>query len=104
MNYIIRQKRLIDIIEKYLQDSIGRLRVFPIQHVNAREDDFELVNDKGETVFVYLDYSLGVEENLYVKMLSLFNMNHRELEKILQPWFNRKFPKNVVIQVYPIIE
>jgi hypothetical protein len=29
---------------KYIiKESIGRLRVFPIQHVNAREDDFELV-------------------------------------------------------------
>lgn len=95
---------MIDIVDKYLQDSIGGLRVFPINHVNAREDDFELVNDKGETVFLYLDYGLGVEEKLYVKLLSLFNMSHRELEKILQPWFNRKFPKNLVIQVYPIIE
>jgi hypothetical protein len=103
MKYIITENRLIDLVDKYLEDSIGRLRKFPITHINAREDDFELVDDKGETMFYYYDYGLGVEENLYIKMLSLFNLNHRELEKLLEKWFSKHYD-GMVLTIYPIIE
>ncbi len=102
MKYIITENRLVDIVDKYLEDSIGRLRKFPITHINAREDDFELVDDKGETIFYYYDYGLGVEEKLYLKMLSLFNLNHRELEKLLTKWFKNHY-YGMVLTVYPNI-
>jgi len=103
MKYIITENRLVDLVDKYLEDSIGRLRKFPLDHINAREDDFELVDDKGEIIFTYFDYGLGVEENLYIKMLSLFNLNHRELEKLLEKWFTKHYD-NMVLTIYPIIE
>lgn len=103
MKYIITENRLVDFVEKYLEDSIGRLRKFPIVHINAREDDFELVDDRGQTNFIYFDYGLGVEENLYLKMLSLFNLNHKELEKLLEKWFTKHYD-GMVLTVYPIIE
>ena len=102
MKYIITENRLVDFVDKYLEDSIGRLRKFPITHINAREDDFELVDDKGETMFYYYDYGLGVEEKLYLKMLSLFNLNHRELEKLLTKWFKNNYD-GMVLTVYPNI-
>ena len=102
MKYIITENRLVDFVDKYLEDSIGRLRKFPITHINAREDDFELVDDKGETMFYYYDYGLGVEEKLYLKMLSLFNLNHRELEKLLTKWFKNHY-NGMVLTVYPNI-
>jgi hypothetical protein len=102
MKYVITENRLVDFVDKYLEDSIGRLRKFPITHINAREDDFELVDDKGETMFYYYDYGLGVEENLYLKMLSLFNLNHRELEKLLEKWFKNHYD-GMVLTVYPNI-
>ena len=103
MKYIITENRMVDLVDKYLEDSIGRLRVFPLEHMNAREDDFELVDDSGQTNFIYFDYGLGVEENLYIKMLSLFNLNHRELEKLLEKWFTKHYD-GMVLTVYPIIE
>jgi hypothetical protein len=103
MKYIIKENRLVDIVDKYLEDSIGKLRKFPLDHMNAREDDFELSDDSGETIFTYFDYGLGVEENLYLKMLSLFNLNHKELEKLLEKWFSKHYG-DMVITVYPIIE
>jgi len=103
MKYLITENRLVDIVDKYLEDSIGRLRIFPLTHMNAREDDFELVDDSGQTNFIYFDYGLGVEENLYLKMLSLFNLNHKELEKLLEKWFTKHYD-GMVLTVYPIIE
>ena len=103
MKYIIKENRLVDIVDKYLEDSIGRLRKFPLDHMNAREDDFELADNSGETIFTYFDYGLGVEENLYLKMLSLFNLNHKELEKLLEKWFTKHYD-GMVLTIYPIIE
>ena len=103
MKYIITENRLVDLVDKYLEDSIGRLRIFPLTHINAREDDFELVDDGGQTNFTYFDYGLGVEENLYLKMMSLFNLNNRELEKLLEKWFTKHYD-GMVLTVYPMIE
>jgi len=103
MKYVITENRLVDFVGNYLEDSVGRLRKFPLNSINAREDDFELVDDGGNTIFSYYDYGLGVEENLYVKMLSLFNLNHRDLEKLLEQWFAKRYD-GLVLTVYPIIE
>jgi len=103
MKYIITENRLVDIVDKYLEDSVGRLRKFPLDHINAKEDDFELADDSGETIFTYFDYGLGVEENLYTKMMSLFNLNHKELEKLLEKWFTKHYD-GMVLNIYPIIE
>jgi hypothetical protein len=103
MKYIITENRLVGLVDKYIEDSVGKLRKFPLEHINAREDDFELVDDSDETIFRYFDYGLGVEENFYVKMLSLFSLNHRELEKLLENWFSKNYD-GVVLTIYPIIE
>ena len=104
MKYIITENRLVDFVDKYLEDSVGRLRVFPLTHINAREGDFELVKDNGETIFTYGDYHLGVEEHLFYKMMALFNLEQRELEKLLEKWFDKHYPENMVITAYPIVE
>lgn len=103
MKYLITENRLVDLVDKYLEDSVGKLRKFPLEHINAREDDFELVDDGDNTIFTYFDYGLGVEDTLYVKMLSLFNLNHRELEKLLEKWFSKHYD-GMVLTIYPIIE
>ena len=45
MKYIITENRLIDFVDKYFEKNVGKLRKFPLTHINAREDDFELVTD-----------------------------------------------------------
>jgi hypothetical protein len=104
MKYVITENRLVNLVDNYLEDSVGRLRKFPIVHINAREDDFELVNDKGQTIFTYHDYHLGVEEHLFYKMMSLFNLEKKELEKLFEKWFEKNYPDSMVIAAYPIIE
>lgn len=104
MKYIITENRLIDFVDKYFEKNVGKLRKFPLTHINAREDDFELVTDGGETLFTYFDYHLGVEEQLFYKMIALFNLEKRELEKLLEKWFNKHYPDNLVITAYPIVE
>ena len=103
MKYVITENRLVDFVDKYFENNIGRLRKFPLDHINAREDDFELADDSGETIFTYFDYGLGVEENLYTKMMSLFNLSHKELEKLLEKWFTKHYD-GMVLTIYPIIE
>ena len=56
MKYIITENRLVDFVDKYLKDVVGNLTRFELDHVNAREGDFELIQDSGWKVFVYSDY------------------------------------------------
>jgi hypothetical protein len=104
MKYVIAENRLVDFVDKYLQNNIGGLRKFPIVHYNAREGDFELVTDRGQTILTYEDYHLAVDKELYNKLLSLFNLENNELEKLLEKWFEKNYPDSMVIGVYPMIE
>jgi hypothetical protein len=104
MKYVITENRLVDFVDKYLQNNIGGLRKFPIVHYNAREGDFELVTDRGQTILTYEDYHLAVDKELYNKLLSLFNLENNELEKLLKKWFEKNYPDSMVIGVYPMIE
>ena len=104
MKYVIAENRLVDFVDKYLQNNIGGLRKFPIVHYNAREGDFELVTDRGQTILTYEDYHLAVDKELYNKLLSLFNLENNELEKLLAKWFEKNYPDSMVIGVYPMIE
>ena len=103
MKYIITENRLVDFVDKYITDSVGRLRKFPITHINAREDDFDLVDDNGWKVFVYLDHHLEVDNELFDKTKALFNLDTRETEKLLEKWFEKNYPGNMVITAYRAI-
>jgi hypothetical protein len=37
-------------------------------------------------------------------MMALFNLEKRELEKLLEKWFNKHYPDSMVITAYPMIE
>jgi len=104
MKYVITENRLVDFVDKYLQNNIGGLKKFPIVHYNAREGDFELVTDRGQTILTYEDYHLAVDKELYNKLLSLFNLENNELEKLLEKWFEKNYPDSMVIGVYSMIE
>ena len=69
MKYIITENRLVDFVDKYFENNIGKLRKFPLTHINAREDDFQIVDENMDTVFRYMDYHLGVEEKLFYHMM-----------------------------------
>ena len=104
MKYLITENRLVDFVDKYLKDTVGELRKFPINHINAREDDFELIDDNSWKVFVYLYYHLEVDSELFDKTKDLFNLNTRETEKLLEKWFEKNYPGNLVISAFRAIE
>lgn len=104
MKYLITENKLINFVDKYITDSVGRLRKFPIVHINAREDDFELVQDNGWKVFVYSDYHLEVDNELFDRTKDLFNLDTRETEKLFEKWFEQTYPGNMVISAYRAIE
>jgi len=104
MKYIITENRLLDFVDKYLKDTVGELKRVELDHINAREEDFEIVDKDMNTVFTYMDYHLGVEEHLFYKMMNLFGLNKRDTEKLIENWFNKHYPDDLVITAYPIIE
>jgi hypothetical protein len=104
MKYLITENRLVDFVDKYLNDTVGELSKVELDHINAREGDFEIVDENMETVFRYMDYHLGVEEHLFYHMMNLFALDKRETEKLLEKWFNKYYPDDMVITAFPIIE
>jgi hypothetical protein len=104
MKYIISENKLTNFLNTYIDESVGRLRKFPINHVNARDDDFELVDDRGQTIFTYLDYHLAVEKDFFYKLMSLFSLEKRDTEKLIEKWFSSHYPDSMVIAAYPEIE
>ena len=71
MKYLITENRLVDLVDKYLEDSIGKLRKFPLTHMNAREDDFELADDSGETIFTYFVTQTSCKPRRVVRSVDL---------------------------------
>ena len=104
MKYVIKEDRLSNLIDAYIEESVGELTKIPYDYINAREDDFELIDRDKNTIFRYYDYELGMEPELFIKLLSLFNLNAKELTKIIEKWFKSHFPENLILTVYPIIE
>jgi hypothetical protein len=37
-------------------------------------------------------------------MMALFNLEQREMEKLLEIWIDKHYPGNMVITAYPIVE
>jgi hypothetical protein len=104
MKYLITENRLVDFVDKYLNDTVGELNKVELDHINAREGDFEIVDENMGTVFRYMDYHLGVEEHLFYHMMKLFALDKRETEKLLEKWFNKHYPDDMVITAFPIVE
>jgi hypothetical protein len=104
MKYIITENKLLDFVDKYIKARVGKLTKSELDHINSTEGDFELVNDDLDTIFRYMDYHLGVEESFFYEMMNMFNLNKRETEKLLEKWFNKHYPDDMVITAFPIIE
>jgi hypothetical protein len=100
MEYIISENRLIKLIDKYIEERIGKLKKIPSNDVNARDGDFELVADDGTLIFGYLDYHLSVKPDLFYSLMGLFNLNKNELENLIEKWFSSHFPDSFLIQAY----
>jgi hypothetical protein len=100
MKYVISENRLINLLDKYIEERVGKLKKIPLDDVNARDGDFELVTDDRTSIFTYLDYHLSVKPDLFYTLMGLFNVNKNELEKLIEKWFSSQFPDSFLIQAY----
>ena len=100
MEYIITESRLVKIIDKYITDTVGELHVVDSTNVNAREGDFEIIDDKEDLVFEFVDHHLGIKQQLFLTIMNYLNMNTSETEGLFKRWFEYKFTDELILNAY----
>jgi hypothetical protein len=98
MEYIITERKLIDLIDRFIETNVGELHKLPLEGINARSDDFVLMNPAGNVVFTFSDHHLSVDKDLFFTLMNLFNINNLELEILLKSWFEYHFPKELILR------
>ena len=100
MKYTITEDRLVNFLNKFIEDTYGELYLVLSSDSNSREGDFTLNDSEGNTVFVYHDYAFIVNQRLFKTLMGLLNVSDVELEKILKKWFMYNFPESTVISAH----
>jgi len=100
MKYTITEDRLINFLNKFIEDTYGELYIVPSIDSNSREGDFTLDDSEGNTVFVYHDYAFIVNQRLFKTLMGLLNVSDVELEKILKTWFEFTFPDVPILNAH----
>jgi hypothetical protein len=100
MDYIISEQRLVKIIDKYITDTVGELQVVDSTNVNAREGDFEIIDENEDLVFEFVDHHLGIKQQLFLNIMNYFNLSNSETEGLFQRWFEYRYPDNLIIAAY----
>ena len=100
MDYIIKESRLIKLIDNYINESVGKLYQIDSTNVNAREGDFAIIDDKGFVVFDYLDHHLGIRQELFQTIQDYLNLNTPETEGLFRRWFESRYPDNLILAAY----
>jgi hypothetical protein len=103
MDYIITEGRLVKLIDNYISQTVGELEIKNSSNVRGTKDDFELVDKRGNLIFEFVGDHLGVSQQLFLTISSLFNINESETENMFVRWFEKKFPdENIVASYYSI--
>ena len=100
MDYIISEQRLVKIIDKYITDTVGELQVVDSTNMNAREGDFEMIDENEDLVFEFVDHSLGIKQQLFLTIMSYLNLNQAETGILFKKWFEYKFPDELILHAY----
>jgi hypothetical protein len=101
MDYIISEDRLVKLVDKYITSVVGELIETKSSHHLGDEKDFDLVDENGNMVFQYFGKHLGVSKDLFSNIYGLFShMNVSETEKLIQLWFEKKYPDEPIYDVY----
>jgi hypothetical protein len=101
MKYIIREDRLVRLVDEYITSVVGELIATKSSHHLGDEKDFDLVDENGNMVFQYFGKHLGVSKDLFSNIYGLFShMNVSETEKLIQLWFEKKYPDEPIYDVY----
>ena len=100
MKYIISEDRLLRLVDEYITSVVGELIQIESSHHLGEKEDFDLVDGNENTIFQYFGKHLGVSKNLFVTIGELFGRNVSETEKLIQRWFEKKYPDEPVQAVY----
>ena len=100
MKYIIREDRLVRLVDEYITSVVGELIHRESSHQLGDEKDFDIVDENGNMVFQYFGKHLGVSKQLFVTISELFGRNFSETEKLIQLWFEKKYPDEPIYDVY----
>ena len=100
MDYIISEDRLVGLVDKYIISTIGELIQKESSHHLGDETDFDIVDENGNMIFQYFGKHLGVSKNLFVTISEMFGRSFSETEKLIQLWFEKKYPDEPVQAVY----
>jgi len=100
MDYIISEDRLVKLVDKYITLVAGELIETKSSHHLGDEKDFDLVDGNENMIFQYFGKHLGVSKNLFVTISELFGRSFSETEKLIQRWFEKKYPDEPIYDVY----
>ena len=100
MDYIISEDRLVRLVDKYITSVVGELSMRNSSNMHATEEDFELIDENRNLIFEYFGRHLGVSKNLFVTISELFGRSFPETEKLIQRWFEKKYPNEPIMAVY----
>ena len=100
MKYIIREDRLVRLVDEYITSVVGELIHRESSHQLGDEKDFDIVDENGNMVFQYFGKHLGVSKQLFVTISELFGRSFSETEKLIQLWFEKKYPDEPIYDVY----
>ena len=100
MDYIISEDRLLRLVDEYITSVVGELIQIESSHHLGEKEDFDLVDGNENTIFQYFGKHLGVSKQLFVTIGELFGRNVSETEKLIQLWFEKKYPDEPIYDVY----
>lgn len=100
MDYIIKESRLLKLLDDYITQTVGDLTMANSSHIIASKEDFELIDKDRKIIFEFIDHNLGVSQQLFLTISDLFNMNVSETENIFVRWFEKKFPSELIVASY----
>ena len=100
MDYIISEDRLLRLVDEYITSVVGELIHRESSHQLGDEKDFDIVDENGNMVFQYFGKHLGVSKQLFVTISELFGRSFSETEKLIQLWFEKKYPDEPIYDVY----
>ena len=100
MEYTIAESRLVKLMDNYITRRVGDLYMRNSSNIHATAKDFELVDINRNLIFEMIDGNLGVSQELFYKIMSMFNMNYSETENMFVRWFETRYPNEYIVASY----
>jgi hypothetical protein len=92
MEYTIAESRLVKLMDNYITSIIGDLNLRGSSNIRATPQDFELVDQNRKLIFEFIDGELGVSQELFFTIMSMFNLDGWRTEDMFVKWFEKRFP------------